>query len=1230
MAKRLKIMLLFASAIVFAAAGLFAACSQDEKPITYTVSVTCADASAEELADISVQLFGGSTAATEPAALTDGKAVFSLAPATYTVKLTGTLLSTHTYPETTLTAEQPSATVALTPSVPAAKIDYSVTVTCAQDPSAAAGVTVQLLQGETLMGEKVPENGVAKFSLAADTYHVKLTGVPAAYTYEETDVTAQSPDVTIALTPKPDGLIVYSVTVTCDESSVFGDLKAEFIDAEGLVAAGPLAFIGGSAVCRLAPAAYTVTLSGSALSDYTYPQTTLTAEQPSATIILTARPATGDGSEESPYILSELADEYEVMPQKVTGGMWDTPAAYLPVYYTYTESADTEYTLSTGIDYLTFYLEDEGGEALVEWYGSHPGQSASFSLQAGKTYLMIVSVDDTNENSFEDGDALTWTIRKGAAKWDGAGTADDPYRIENFEDSYEVTVPAAYDPDSPFPKCVYFTYTAAEDKDWVLTAGVDGMILAIMDEEEESVAMIMSSVAGETYPFALEGGKTYLIQVGESSGEGAAVVFVIREDTDVSKGSGTQSDPYILNEFCGTHTLSVPVNSHFGIADDVYYLYTAVKTADYLVSTSDAHILLTITEQGSGDSVLDWGSSGHATHADISLTAGRKYLIYVTSDESGLTEAAVDVTFTVTEGNGSEESPYLLNALEGNYEAHPSAYSPVYYRFTAAETENYTVTTDIDYLSFSVYGVFELTSSEQKTKVFRLIEGETYDIMADDADGNGRAVTFSIAKGGDLTELKYTLTFTGVESSRLSGLKVALVAEGGTKSEARSVFGGSVSFIVAPGTYTVEITGDLMNDYTFDPVTLTADTPNAVIALTPKQSGGTHDDRWAGGGTSGDPYILTSLECDITLQTVGNTSYYFRFTASEDGTYILTGNTDNLYLYLAHRTDVDPYIQGSNVPLAMYGKQVKEFKVFANYVYTFEIKDSEKAGGNVGFKIEKKDLSQKVLSVKLANSVPAFMGKVTVPTELFAQGDEATVTITAKTGYKVAAVKVNGQTVDFSGPQLKIDVQDNTTVQVYYTAEARTVSGKDYYPALVGTWHNGSLGDLVVKADGTVTLGGNAATLTAGEGSETPNRHEFFFDVTVGAQTHHFVYNLELDMAVIGTGAEINFTKKIDFTDTDAFDWDGNSFLGTWTGDAGTVTITDGKISWTDAAGKAHEVEVLPVYSPSDEIYIVYLYDYGTDGGNTRTVFALSLSTDGNTLTLKSDTAAYTFSKAEA
>ena len=89
--------------------------SEDPKPINYTVTVSCADS--EVLESVQVQLYSGSTAATEKTGLDEEhKAVFSLKPATYSVKITGA--EGYTYPETEVTKEKPTADITLTAILP--------------------------------------------------------------------------------------------------------------------------------------------------------------------------------------------------------------------------------------------------------------------------------------------------------------------------------------------------------------------------------------------------------------------------------------------------------------------------------------------------------------------------------------------------------------------------------------------------------------------------------------------------------------------------------------------------------------------------------------------------------------------------------------------------------------------------------------------------------------------------------------------------------------------------------------------------------------------------------------------------------------------------------------------------------------------------------------------------------------------------------------------------------
>ena len=126
--KKLFLFLLVAAMTTALSLGIVA-CGEDEKPVTYTVTVSCEDESA--LSGVKARLDKDGKKSEEKA-LSSGKAGFELEAGSYTVVLTG-VPEGYTYEQKTVTESAPNASVTLTKKndQPAdGFVFYTVTVTC--------------------------------------------------------------------------------------------------------------------------------------------------------------------------------------------------------------------------------------------------------------------------------------------------------------------------------------------------------------------------------------------------------------------------------------------------------------------------------------------------------------------------------------------------------------------------------------------------------------------------------------------------------------------------------------------------------------------------------------------------------------------------------------------------------------------------------------------------------------------------------------------------------------------------------------------------------------------------------------------------------------------------------------------------------------------------------------------------------------------------------------------
>ncbi len=109
------------------------------------------------------------------------------------------------------------------------------------------------------------------------------------------------------------------------------------------------------------------------------------------------------------------------------------------------------------------------------------------------------------------------------------------------------------------------------------------------------------------------------------------------------------------------------------------------------------------------------------------------------------------------------------------------------------------------------------------------------------------ALTMAVACGdkpaNENVTYEITVTCGDLTSAQLDTIEAKLTSAGGTASDAKKLSGGKASFELAPDTYTVELTGEVLKDYTYPATTVTKDAPSATIALTAKTPAGPTDEK---------------------------------------------------------------------------------------------------------------------------------------------------------------------------------------------------------------------------------------------------------------------------------------------------------------------------------------------------------------------------------------------------
>ncbi len=712
MAKLLKKILLSAVVLcTFVGAAIFAACGEEK--CDYSITVSCAELTQEQLDTLGVKLVSSDGKAAEEKKLQNGRADFSLAPATYTVELSGDLLENFTYSAATVTKEKPNATVTLSPKA-SATVTYTVQVTGAE------GVSVKLLKedGTDATEAKTLVNGSVSFDLAPATYKVKLLGDALEnYAYTEPTLTADSPSATVVLSPKPAAKIFYTVTVTCESApSILAEITVKVFPVGSETAAAAQTLNSGSARFYLAPDNYTVALSDTRnmLADFAYEDVTLTAESPSATIALTPKEKEPDGSEDNPFVLTTLAGEYSFTPQKIENSVGsETFYDYTSVYYIYTPAAEETYTFTTSINYLELIIEDENGKTVLDNISGDDRFYRAFTLSAGKQYTMQ-AMPDAGNSPYREGDTLTWKIQSG---------------------------------EQPRPD-VTFTVTVTCDDEALLAKLKVGLYQAdgsLAQEKELVNGSATFTLPPATYTVKLsgEGLGEYNYSEKTLSQSSPTAEIKLTKKTEAKQflsGKGTESAPYIVDPLTGNY--SVPTDG----GEFVYIKYVSAAAGKYTL-TADSDDFFMIMTQGSRTLVTAYGTAIVKT---FDVVAG-DVKMEVKNDAGnnapvGFTITRADGSFDPEKGPSAPDTPDLTPFLgtwaDGNGRSLLVTVSAVVYTEQGQTYNAQVVSAESGLLKFD----FQKGAETMHYAV--RVSGTALELLDCGTDGNGSSVLSTLTQGG--------------------------------------------------------------------------------------------------------------------------------------------------------------------------------------------------------------------------------------------------------------------------------------------------------------------------------------------------------------------------------------------------------------------------------------------------------------------------------------------------
>ncbi len=735
----------FLAALCLIAAALsvcgVAACSKEPANAVYTVTVACEDGVPES---VKVQMKSGETIAAEEKPV-GGSVAFELPKGTYTVTLAG-VPDGYFFEEQTVTEKAPNAAILLTRGPIGEEVEFVVTVTCADD--VLSGVTVQLLQGETVAAEQPLKEGKATFSLHAGTYTVKLKGLPADYAYEEVQLTPLSQSATVAVTHAAAGKIEYRITVLCADDVLRG-VRVRLLADGNPVAEEALE--NGKATFLLAEGSYDVALVNLP-AGYSHGAARVTKDAPQATVRVTKEAPKEPVTYSVTLSYGQAAD--------VFGGTHVQSAAAGLAVSLYENDTDTRPAATA--------VTDGNGHA-------------EFQLMGEKYFVSVAS--PSYRLSAAPLTKAAPVLNAVLAAKDVLGTQNAPILLALGENEIPFTEQFL----DAHPDGVFYVFIPAESGDYYFSTSDRNALITSSLFPEDLSGRVTNAVkrltAGTPYFFtANSGGDVSGEKEGEKEFSYALTISQtpIEEPTDPDPGpdpgpgpqvtwdgEGTADSPYIITDLLGVY--EVVVEYRGGAFDFVYFSYTAMEDGDYLATGLSSEYLVyfgsAFIHPSSPDSINDDSS------VRFRLRAGEKLVIRVENYSDDLTASftakfKIETYVAPPPVLGSKENPEKLTDLIGAYHV---VISPAklpqlayYYVYTATADADYIITTS--YAEGVHFSLREGSADSAATSysvsasghgvAFRLQAGKTYYLgFSSDGDGEIQVVTLDFEiKAGTVSE----------------------------------------------------------------------------------------------------------------------------------------------------------------------------------------------------------------------------------------------------------------------------------------------------------------------------------------------------------------------------------------------------------------------------------------------------------------------------------------------
>ena len=692
-------------------------------------------------------------------------------------------------------------------------------------PAAAAGMKVELYLGEaitaTVTGTTDAEGKYTFTALKLGTYKVKVNGTDAG-TIEVGETTSTAAvnvnfaggtvNAPLAFQVGANALpFTQQILETLGDESVHYTLKVDKsglysfdannknanVSGEALELAGGLIAVEHIAVELEADKVYTFACSSAGSADTGFDYTvTITEGNTQGGGDTPTVPWTGAGTKDSPYIITELKNEYTVQLVYDNG--------YTPVYFKYTETKGAKYAIySSNQDFfLSVMLVDGDSLKPVKTYSSGGNEASEVSLfETADTaeYLFELSPYDEDSTTtltvkFTIGDYAGWM-----SKWEGSGRfqkaqtkpsvpgIDDPYIIKTLIDTYDVMVS---------PAGVYFKYEATETKNYTIAATASYTLsFSVRDYNDGDPIELKTYETVDKNPvaFTLNAGTTYLFYINLTNPDVQEEVwslllkFKIEEGqavVDPEQPDGSEDHPYVLENVVGEH------NDVDATSDGVWYTFTATEDADYVFALKTKGWLVV-----NGKDLFSASDSASKT-VTLTVKTGRSYTVGVkTYGGAATAKVSYSVTKKSNEPDGSKERPFVLT---GDFlgEHTVSVPSSVYYKATISEDMTVVITANTA-LTLTIGNVSLQTAAAGKEQTFTLSKG---DILIKFEKTSVTEVKFTVAKK-DISSVALPDEFKGTWKS-LDKVYEMTIDESGALTLKKN--GAAVTTVVTSGTGAME------------------------------------------------------------------------------------------------------------------------------------------------------------------------------------------------------------------------------------------------------------------------------------------------------------------------------------------------------------------------------------------------------------------------------------------